>query len=174
MKVTFSLILIFALIQIDSVCQSARQTTYQKVDKRAYVDYRDSVRVKKGEINITQDERIEELDELRKKYPGTLNGYRVQIFFGKRELAIEQKAEFVESNPDVPTYISFLAPNFRLRVGDFRSRIEAEKLKSQIEKEYPGCYIVKDQIELPPLEKEQIDFFQMDSLKTKTDSISAE
>ena len=174
MKVTFSLLLVFALIQFDSVCQSAKQTTYQKVDKRAYVDYRDSVRTKKGEINITQDERIEELDELRKKYPGTLNGYRVQIFFGKREPAIEQKAEFIESNPDVPTYISFLAPNFRLRVGDFRSRIEAEKLKSQIEADYPGCYIVKDQIEFPPLEKEEVDLIKIDSLKTATGSISTD
>lgn len=174
MKIIFYFILFFTLVQIESLGQSTKQTTSQKLEKRAHVDYLDSVRREKGEINIIQDKRIDELDELRKTYPGTLNGYRVQVFFGRRELAIEKKAEFIESNPGVPTYISFLAPNFRLRVGDFRSRIEAEKLKYQIEKDYPGCYIVKDQIELPPLDKGQLDLVKTDSLQTKTEYISAD
>lgn len=151
MKIVFSVFLLSVLIQVPLLAQYNRG---QETDKNV-IKYRDQSNIKRGDIRIIQDERIQELDTLRAKYPGTLKGYRVQIFFGKRELAIEQKSKFMESNPDIPTYISFLAPNFRLRVGDFRSRIGAEKLKSQIEKEYVGCYIVKDDIEFPPLEKQQ-------------------
>lgn len=106
-----------------------------------------------GKITVIADERITALDSLKKEYPGLQDGYRVQIFFGKRKEAIEKKAEFLESYPELPTYISYLAPNFRLRVGDFRNRIEGEKLKEEIDSDYPGCYLVKDKIEMPSLEK---------------------
>lgn len=112
----------------------------------------DGKAVSRGEISVFQDERIAMLDSLKKLHPGKQSGYRVQIFFGKREEAFERKAEFMENHPDIPAYISYLAPNFRLRVGDFRTRLEAEKLKSQLD--YSGCYIVKDKIELPTLKGE--------------------
>ncbi|HKK38826.1 MAG TPA: SPOR domain-containing protein [Cryomorphaceae bacterium] len=110
---------------------------------------------KKGKITVYEDERITELNQLKKEYPGHLDGYRVQIFFGKRSEALEQKARFSETHPELPAYISYLAPNFRLRVGDFRTKLEGEKLKKEIESDYPGCYLVKDKIELPALEKEE-------------------
>lgn len=81
-----------------------------------------------------------------------MDGYRVQIYFGDRNTAQEKRGAFVRNNPDVGAYLSYLAPNFRLRVGDFRSRLESEKFKKEIARNFPGCYIVKDKIELPPLE----------------------
>jgi len=116
-----------------------------------------------GKIRVIQDSRITKLDSLKKEYPGLQDGYRVQIFFGKRKDALEQKAAFAETYPDLAAYISYLAPNFRLRVGDFRTRLEGEKLKQRIESDYPGCYLVKDKIELPSLEKDA----QLNSEKTQ-------
>jgi hypothetical protein len=107
-----------------------------------------------GKIRIHADERIARLDSLKQAYPGNIAGYRVQIFFGSKEEALKMKAEFLKEYPDVPAYISYLAPNFRLRVGDFRTRLEAEKLKSEIDDTYSGIYIVRDKIELPELKVE--------------------
>ncbi|NEN21902.1 SPOR domain-containing protein [Cryomorpha ignava] len=105
-----------------------------------------------GSIKMIEDSRITQLNERKKEYPTKMDGYRVQIYFGDRSAAQEKRGAFVRSNPELGAYLSYLAPNFRLRVGDFRSRLEAEKLKKEIARNFPGCYIVKDKIELPPLE----------------------
>lgn len=105
-----------------------------------------------GEIKMIEDNRITQLNESKKEYPTKMDGYRVQIYFGDRNIAQEKRGTFVRNYPEVGAYLSYLAPNFRLRVGDFRSRLESEKFKKEIAREFPGSYIVKDKIELPPLE----------------------
>jgi hypothetical protein len=106
-----------------------------------------------GSIEIIQDERIKQLNALKKSNPTKLSGYRVQVFFGNREKARETRTDILRRYPDMPVYISYLAPNFRVRVGDFRKKLESEAFKHEIENQFPGCYIVKDKIELPELEK---------------------
>jgi hypothetical protein len=105
-----------------------------------------------GHINFHMDRRIARLDSLKELNPTGIEGYRVQIFFGNRDQAQSTRVEFLRDYPDVGAYISYLAPNFRLRVGDFRTKIESEKFKNELIQKYPGCYIVKDQIEFPPLQ----------------------
>lgn len=104
-----------------------------------------------GQIRVFEDRRIAALDSLKIVYPSSIRGYRLQLFFGDRDEARKKRVEFTKRYPHIPTYISYLAPNFRLRVGDFRTRLQAEKLKHTLGHEYPGSYIVKDQIELPAL-----------------------
>ncbi len=110
-----------------------------------------------GEITIIADPRIKSLDLKKTENPTKLNGYRVQIFFGDRGKAQEMRGEFIRKYPDHNAYISYLAPNFRLRVGDFRTRLEGDKFKDEISKSFPGSYIVKDKIELPVLWDETIE-----------------
>lgn len=76
-------------------------------------------------------------------------GYRVQIFLGDRATAETTKRTFLQKHPDTPAYLSWLAPNFRLRVGDLRTRLEAERLLRDLRTLYPGSYIVPDEIEMP-------------------------
>lgn len=112
---------------------------------------------KPGKINLIQPAEIEKLDSLKKLYPTRPNGYRVQIFFGKRDKAREKKVEFITKYPEVGAYISYLAPNFRLRVGDFRTKIACEEFKREISKDFPASYIVKDKIEFFDFEESQKD-----------------
>lgn len=82
-----------------------------------------------------------------------MEGYRLQLFFGNRNDAQKMRGEFLKKHPETGAYISYLAPNFRLRVGDFRSKMECEKLKKEIQKDFPGCYIVRDEINMPAVRK---------------------
>lgn len=107
--------------------------------------------VQEGKIDVVVDPRILLMDSLKRENPTPMEGYRVQIFFGSRADAQKMRGEFLRSYPDIPVYISYLAPNFRLRVGDFRTKMECEKLKKEIQDDYRGCYIVKDEIQLPAL-----------------------
>lgn len=120
----------------DSVSRNYTSPTYQP---------------KTGKVDIIADSRIKNLNNRKKESPTKMDGYRVQIYFGNRNTAQEKRGEFIRKYDDKSAYISYLAPNFRLRVGDFRNRLESEKFKHEIARSYPGCYIVKDKIELPPL-----------------------
>lgn len=109
-----------------------------------------------GDVVIHEDERITKLMEQYAAHKHPLKGYRVQIFLGsEREKAREMRRTFLLRHPDIGGYESYLAPNFRIRVGDLRTRLEAEKLRHELKTEFPGCYIVPDEIELPRLPEEK-------------------
>ena len=148
-------VLLIGILILSGLRLKAQEENQRILDRRYMLKSDTTVKskvVSQGEIKVYQDERITHLDSLKRLHPGKQSGYRVQIFFGDRKEALKRKAEFANSYPDIPAYISYLAPNFRLRVGDFRTRLEAEKLKNAME--YQGCYIVKDKIELPALSVE--------------------
>lgn len=112
----------------------------------------------KGSVNIIGDERIDTLMstfiELNEVYP-SIEGWRVEDFFEagnySKKLAMEAKAEFVEKYPEVPCYVTFQQPYYKVRIGDLRTKMEAEKLLKRIEAEYPNAFVVTDQINFPEL-----------------------
>ncbi len=108
-----------------------------------------------GQLLIDAEPSIEKLMHSYSEHRHVQRGYRVQIFLGDRKTAEETKRSFLQKNPDTPAYLSWLAPNFRLRVGDQRTRLEAEHLLRDLKLEYPGSYIVPDDIEMPVLPAER-------------------
>lgn len=104
-----------------------------------------------GKVTVVESSRIQAYmaDYAAKKR--VLKGYRVQIFLGDRSQAEASRRTFLQQYPDIPAYLSYLAPNFRVRVGDLRDRVAAEFLKEQLRAGFPGLYIVPDDIELPAL-----------------------
>ncbi len=92
---------------------------------------------------------LEKKLELDQQKP-SIQGYRVQLYYGgNRSEALELKSKFAQLNPDVESYLIYQQPYFRLRVGDFRSRLEAYKLMKKVEKEFPSVFIVNDEINFP-------------------------
>lgn len=82
----------------------------------------------------------------------SMAGYRVQIFFGgQRTDANQIKSEFSRMYPLINAYISYQQPNFKVRVGDFKTRLEAMKFLKQIHPLYTTAFIVKDDVRLPDL-----------------------
>lgn len=64
-------------------------------------------------------------------------GYRVQIYYGpSREKALSIKADFMRRNPGVRTYITYTAPSFRVRVGNYRQRSDAEGMLREASSTY--------------------------------------
>jgi len=82
-------------------------------------------------------------------------GYSVQIFFGsgtdaqtKAEKIVKDfKHEFKDESAD----IVYEAPYFKVHAGSCRSRLEATRLKKQVEAKFPGCFIVECKINYPKL-----------------------
>lgn len=114
---------------------------------------------REGNIVVYQDSRIDSLVKqhilVNKAFPG-IDGYRVMIFFdagnNSKDTAYKVMIEFNEAYPHVPAYISFNPPYYRVRVGDFRTELEAVRFRNRIKYDYPNAWVVKTTIQLPRLE----------------------
>ncbi len=117
-----------------------------------------------GHIVIVQDHRIDailskhlEMNEalLLNTDNFAIDGYRIQIFeeSGNKSStrAREVMSEFSSEYPDMPTYLSWQAPNFKVRVGDFRTRMEAEGFLKKIKRNYPIAWVIRDKIKFPTI-----------------------
>ena len=101
-----------------------------------------------GQVNVVKDNRIDET--VTNKAQKQILGYRVQICFDSDKALVDQmRAKLINQYPKIDTYITFDAPNFNLKVGDFRTQIEAEKLKEKIVADYSITIIHKELINLP-------------------------
>ena len=82
----------------------------------------------------------------------TIPGYRIQIYFGPdRNEALELKSDFEKIYKDVTAHLSYQQPNFKIRVGDFTTRLEAQKFYRDIHLLYSSAFLVKDEILLKEL-----------------------
>ncbi len=114
----------------------------------------------KGNVAVKKDPRIDVLvEEQGKIVPPAIHpqidGYRVQLFFDSdRSKLDDARATFIAKYPMIDTYTTYNAPNFFLRIGDFRTELEAEKVKIEIEHLFPTSFIVREKINLPRLSRE--------------------
>ena len=107
---------------------------------------------RKGRVEITGDVKVSELVKKHIEFNErmrTVPGYRVQIAAlsgpNSRNQAFELKQKFKEEFPEVEVYIIFTEPNFRVKVGDFTSKLDAFVFMQRIKDSYPGT-IVKENV----------------------------
>ena len=138
-----------------------------------------------GYVIVEQDYRIEQLIQRQKEIhtaDSTIDGYRIQIFMESGNDAVEHAnlviEEFNMNYPDIPIYLVFGQPYYRLRVGDFRTRLEAEKVFQILSQDYKKAFITSDRIQLPynvfcdPLLEEDLEMMDndldLDTIKNDT------
>ncbi|MEE2953662.1 MAG: SPOR domain-containing protein [Bacteroidota bacterium] len=107
------------------------------------------------EINIHNKITYENhLEDLIKKYQTIeltnygISGWRIQIAFASKKSKItEQKIKFINRFPNIiPIYLTYDAPYYKLRIGNFRTKLKAEAIKYKIENYYPGAYLVPEKL----------------------------
>jgi hypothetical protein len=109
----------------------------------------------KGKVEVVKDPRMDTLIAKRaelNKAVGTddVNGFRVQLYTGaNRKDAYAAQTKFQEQFPDIRSYVIYSEPNFKVRAGDFRTRIEAEKLQQDVKKYFTGTFIITEKINPP-------------------------
>ena len=80
-------------------------------------------------------------------------GYRVQIFYGSdRRQVFSQQTKFNSLFPEHNTYITYKEPNYYLRVGDFRTRLEAQHFLNEVRSIFPTLFVFREKINAPNLE----------------------
>jgi hypothetical protein len=142
----YSLVIIVLLLTI--ISPSGKATAQQSQSRQ-------------GHLEIIQDSRVNELLEkhiVLNRAHQTLDGYRIQIFFDagnySRTSAYRVRDQFLSISPDstVAVYISFKEPYYRVRAGDFRTRMEAEGFLKLIKPDFPNAFLIRDQINWPKVD----------------------
>ncbi len=79
-------------------------------------------------------------------------GYRIRIFSdgsqSARQKMFAEKARFLKHFEQYEVYISYVAPYWKIYVGDFLTRSEALKAHEEIRKVYPYAFIVNDFVKI--------------------------
>lgn len=110
-----------------------------------------------GNVTIHKDARLDQrIADYGMVTPSNnssqIEGYRIQLSFDQSKENIERdRIKFSTQFPDIPTYVIYKAPNFFLKAGDFRTSIEAKKILSKVEKDYPTSSVKREMINLPPI-----------------------
>lgn len=103
-------------------------------------------------VNLYVDSRLDALAN-KAKQGGPKNtgkalrvrGYRVQIYNGpSKQEADKIKADFVKIYPRVRAYMTFNSPNYRLKVGDFKTRAEADEFVNTASRLFRTTMIIPD------------------------------
>ncbi len=104
-----------------------------------------------GNVNIISQTNTEVLIEkhiqVNQKAKG-VPGYRIQVYFGSGNDAKNQankiRTDLRNAYPSFESYISYKEPFFKVKIGDFRTKLEAYKLFKLIQQSYPSAFIVED------------------------------
>lgn len=103
-------------------------------------------------FSVTQSPKIAELLYKYKDYNRRkefTEGYRIQIMYTDvRDEVYKSKSAMYKDFSNLNSYVEYEAPYFKLRLGDFKSRLEASYYIQQITPLYPGAFIVRDKVKL--------------------------
>jgi len=106
----------------------------------------------RGKVEVIKDPQIDVLIARRaalskSSQNSVANGYRVQIFSSTdRKKVYAEQTKFKSTYPTIRSYVSYAEPYYKLRVGDFRTKLEAEKLVNKLRRSYEGLFIFAEPI----------------------------
>ncbi len=111
-----------------------------------------------GKTEIIQDARVDMLVSKHIQINQTLktmDGFRIQLFSdsGNNSKTKAQAAhdEFLARYPSMGVYLTFKSPNYKVRIGDFRTKLDAQRFLNEIAADYSNAFIITDQINLPKI-----------------------
>lgn len=115
--------------------------------------------VNSGGTEIIQDSRVDLLVNKHIRINQaikTMEGFRIQLFSdsGNNSKTKAQAAydEFLAKFPDMGVYLTFKSPNYKVRMGDFRTKLDAQRFLNEVAGDYPNAFIISDQINLPKVD----------------------
>jgi hypothetical protein len=136
-RVSFYCLLLFLLVRLNAV--SAQDHEVSGSHTEIIQDSRVDILVNK---HIQINQRL-----------NTMDGFRIQVFsdsgINSKNKAQAVQNEFQARFPSVGVYLSFKSPNYRVRIGDFRTKLDAQRFVVELTADYPNAFIIADQINLP-------------------------
>lgn len=97
-------------------------------------------------VNVSQDPKFEQLLNEKRKINSSItinDRYKIQIFNGDAENSKKTLLDFKRENKNIDATIVFSTPLYKVWIGNFKTRIEAEKKLNDLKKKYPNAFLIK-------------------------------
>jgi hypothetical protein len=111
-----------------------------------------------GNVIVVKDPRIDQLvhkqieinEETTRQSRRNVPGFRIQVINSPdRSKVFAAKVKIYQEFPDLKPYLLYQSPNYKLKVGNFKTQEEAEDFQKQLSRLFPsGLYVIRDIIEL--------------------------
>ncbi|WP_162127085.1 SPOR domain-containing protein [Flavobacterium phycosphaerae] len=99
-----------------------------------------------AKVTVSQDPKFEQLLNEKRKINSSItinDRYKIQIFNGDSENSKKTLLDFKKENKDMDATVVFSTPLYKVWVGNFKTRIEAEKNLNDLKKKYPNAFLIK-------------------------------
>ncbi len=93
-----------------------------------------------GTVTIDQDEAIEKLLDYKKDVK-TAEVYKIQLDFGTRSEAMKLREKFRNTFSQWPSELIYETPNYKVWVGNFSTRLEADIALLEIKKKFTKAMV---------------------------------
>ncbi len=123
-----------------------------------FLSFRSIGQTSNGSVVIHKDSRVDllvakqiEINEVTTRNARrTAQGYRILVInTSDRAKAYDAKTRIYQSFPELKAYLMYQSPFIKLKVGNFRSREEAESYVDPIKRLFPtGVYVIRDVVEV--------------------------
>ena len=94
-------------------------------------------------VEVNQDPQIDELLALKKDLNRRETNFKIQIYNGNRSGAQDARAEFRKYFYGWSTSMEYETPNYKIWVGNFRTRLEADRALIQVKRKFGNAFIFK-------------------------------
>ena len=93
------------------------------------------------QLKINQSQQIKDLMEVKKEFSQQEKTYQIQIYNGMISEANEE-IKRASGRFSYPCFLAFETPNSKVRLGLFRTRLEAEKALTKVKAAYPAAFVI--------------------------------
>ena len=94
-----------------------------------------------GKVDVRVDQKVTQLMALKKEVNKTQSVIKIQIYSGSRKNAEDTLEKFKIDFPNHAAEMIYETPNYKIWVGNFRTKIEADRALIAIKKKYPNAFI---------------------------------
>lgn len=148
------LVAIFAALMLGAIAMHAQDTTRVAPVDSTFVG-RDILSVMGPGVQLDQTNQVRQalMNYVLDNEEKPIMGYRIRVFYDNGPSA-RSKSETIELTlkkqyPGVMVYRSFESPNYKVSIGDFRSKDEAQRIYNALKITYPTAFIIKESINYP-------------------------
>ena len=106
-----------------------------------------------GNVKIRTNPNIDKLVNERiafNKANKTMPGYRIQLFYGSEKSALKERDRFKQLFPDIRAKIVFSSPEWKVQVGNYLTRLDADSDLIEIKKHFPAAIVLQTDIDIEP------------------------
>ncbi|WP_306353412.1 SPOR domain-containing protein [Flavobacterium sp. '19STA2R22 D10 B1'] len=97
-------------------------------------------------ITVEQDPKFEQLLNEKRKINSSItvnDRYKIQIFYGDSDASRKTLSDFKREYKNLDGTIVFNTPSYKVWVGNFKTKIEAEKNLLEVKKKYPNALLIR-------------------------------